>query len=465
MRTLYPGKSGFKSETGGLMADIRNLTADDIRSFHKGAYRPDNLCMLIVGNLTLDDLASSLHEFTCKVKSKTLSKDFVRPWSTISPSFVESSVLKVSFPSDEESVGSVNIGFRGPRVENTHEIEGLQVLFQYLTDTTLAPLHKTFVECDEPYCSSVSVESHLYADSSFVFHFDSVPVSLLEKVEPLFYVAIDQIVRQNIPFDVQRMNAIIELNYRNALSSIENSPHRALIHCGIQHFLYGNESSFPQVTDMFDISYSKRFLNRSAEFWIEMLKKYIVGAPRALVVGFPSLALANDVEKSEELRIEQRIQECGAEKVHQFGRILESSISFNEAPVPEAIFSKYGSPNLTIDLIPVVRIQKDDISFLASSTTCDRFREIQHDLKKLSYFLQIDHIASNFVTLRCFIDTSHLSFSEKQLLEVYMHIFFESPATINGKRMSSDEVVSLNGPIQRGAVLACVSNCVVPTRT
>ena len=41
--SLYPGVCGYKSETGGIMKDLRTLTIETIRVYHKSYYRPDNL--------------------------------------------------------------------------------------------------------------------------------------------------------------------------------------------------------------------------------------------------------------------------------------------------------------------------------------------------------------------------------------------------------------------------------------
>jgi hypothetical protein len=51
IRSLYPESSGLRSETGGIMANLRALTAQKIRDYHRAFYRPDNLCLIIVGQV------------------------------------------------------------------------------------------------------------------------------------------------------------------------------------------------------------------------------------------------------------------------------------------------------------------------------------------------------------------------------------------------------------------------------
>lgn len=62
-RLLYPENVGFRYETGGLMENLRVLTAERIRAFHKEMYQPKNLCLVLVGEVDQDDLFQILDDF------------------------------------------------------------------------------------------------------------------------------------------------------------------------------------------------------------------------------------------------------------------------------------------------------------------------------------------------------------------------------------------------------------------
>lgn len=62
-RLLYPANVGFRYETGGMMEQLRVLTADRIRAFHKEMYQPKNLCLVLVGEVDHDNLLEILEEF------------------------------------------------------------------------------------------------------------------------------------------------------------------------------------------------------------------------------------------------------------------------------------------------------------------------------------------------------------------------------------------------------------------
>lgn len=75
-RTFYPDGSAYRSETGGLMAKLRELTAEAstsvrtrrlkcsrrvlVRQYHGSYYVPHNLCLIVSGRLKTQDLLDVL---------------------------------------------------------------------------------------------------------------------------------------------------------------------------------------------------------------------------------------------------------------------------------------------------------------------------------------------------------------------------------------------------------------------
>lgn len=62
-RLMYPENVGFRYETGGMMEQLRVLTADRIRAFHKEMYQPKNLCLIITGEVDHDNMLEILDDF------------------------------------------------------------------------------------------------------------------------------------------------------------------------------------------------------------------------------------------------------------------------------------------------------------------------------------------------------------------------------------------------------------------
>lgn len=71
---LYPENVGFRYETGGMMENLRVLTAERIRAFHKEMYQPKNLCLVLVGEIDHDQLLQILDDF-----ERSILEDIPRP--------------------------------------------------------------------------------------------------------------------------------------------------------------------------------------------------------------------------------------------------------------------------------------------------------------------------------------------------------------------------------------------------
>ena len=120
-RIMYPREIGFRYETGGMMEQLRVLTADRIRQFHRDMYQPQNLCLLITGAVDHKHLLSTLEAFEDSVFPHLPSgtKDsFKRPWlESPQPSPLSKTTIEVvEFPEEDESVGEVSVKYFGPSV-------------------------------------------------------------------------------------------------------------------------------------------------------------------------------------------------------------------------------------------------------------------------------------------------------------------------------------------------------------
>ena len=62
---------------------------------------------------------------------------------------------RIEFPSEDESIGTISLAWRGPPFGEHVGWLALRLLWKYLTDSAASPLQKAFVECDEPLCGEV----------------------------------------------------------------------------------------------------------------------------------------------------------------------------------------------------------------------------------------------------------------------------------------------------------------------
>ena len=111
-RFMYSEGVGFRYETGGMMEQLRVLSADRIRQFHKEMYQPRNLCLVLVGAVDHHNLLEILNEFEDTILSDVPKpySPFKRPWteskqaSPLSKTVVET----VEFPEEDETMGEVS---------------------------------------------------------------------------------------------------------------------------------------------------------------------------------------------------------------------------------------------------------------------------------------------------------------------------------------------------------------------
>lgn len=117
-RLMYPEGNGFRYETGGMMEQLRVLTADRIREFHREMYQPKNLCLVLIGEVNHQELLHILDSFETTILKDIPPPDapFRRPWveSGPTPGLQKTIVDTVKFPEDDESMGEVLVGFLGP---------------------------------------------------------------------------------------------------------------------------------------------------------------------------------------------------------------------------------------------------------------------------------------------------------------------------------------------------------------
>ena len=91
-----------------------------------------------------------------KVLAKGKSVPFEKPWQSAIEPLTASKDIKVVFPSDEEDCGMLCIGFLGPKATTEYEIlTACSILLKYLSETSVSPLQKKFIEIEDPYASRV----------------------------------------------------------------------------------------------------------------------------------------------------------------------------------------------------------------------------------------------------------------------------------------------------------------------
>ena len=84
---MYPGKCGYKSETGGIMKNLRESTSHKkVVDYHKQFYRPENLRIIITGRVDPADLFKVMDDVDEEIAAKAADRalpPFARPWQAM----------------------------------------------------------------------------------------------------------------------------------------------------------------------------------------------------------------------------------------------------------------------------------------------------------------------------------------------------------------------------------------------
>ena len=139
---LYPD-SGYKSETGGYLENLRTSTnIEKVRNYHQQFYQPENLVLTITGRIDEQELFDTLRKTEEKVLRKRSLKgpiEFQRPWQKPLKkiNLTEDLIVEIDYPSDDETIGNVAVAWRLPEhiSDNIEMLEAYQLVMKYLTST------------------------------------------------------------------------------------------------------------------------------------------------------------------------------------------------------------------------------------------------------------------------------------------------------------------------------------------
>lgn len=108
----------------------------------------------------------------------------MKPWQTPVPPLEKSANVRIVYPSDEEDCGLVTVGWRGPLcTTDNFTLTACSVLLRYLSDTSISPLQREFVEIPDPYASMVSFNIIENSESLLYFTFENVPMEKIDMID------------------------------------------------------------------------------------------------------------------------------------------------------------------------------------------------------------------------------------------------------------------------------------------
>ncbi|KAH8556354.1 Metalloenzyme, LuxS/M16 peptidase-like protein [Umbelopsis sp. PMI_123] len=439
-RHLFPPGCGYRSETGGLMKELRDITVDQIRDYHKSYYRPDNLCLIITGKLDHAKLLKVLEPVEANILSKPTPPAMKRPWVESGPvpkiaKIVEEIVL---FPDEDESMGEIIISWNGPDCHEYLELKAVDVLNTYLTDSPVSVLQKEFVEIEDPLCTDIDFHIVDQIRAVLSCNIANVPEEELEEFIPMFFDTLNRVIEEE-GIDMDRMKTVILRDKLKLLNNIETNSHfSAAITC-IGDFLYGKADGSDLEAACQDLKYLDELLQYTSDDWIRLLDKWYVKNPHIALMGKPSAEFADQLLKEESERISQQRARLGEKKLADLEEKLEECKKENEVPVPPEVVNDVPIPSVSsIDFIEVQTARTPD-DRLFSNTVQDH---VNNDLEvKLPFPIQFDHINSSFIKLSVYISTANVGSHLRPLTTLFLDALFTLPIETENGQIPYEEVV------------------------
>ncbi|KAK2748301.1 hypothetical protein FQN57_000959 [Myotisia sp. PD_48] len=439
-RLLYPEGVGFRYETGGMMEQLRVLTSNRIREFHREMYQPKNLCLVITGEVDHSSLIRVLDTFEDTILDVIPRPDapFTRPWVD-SPQVqsLQKSVLKrVEFPDEDESFGEIEIRFLGPDCNNPLLSGALNVALLYLAGSSASLLENTLVE-KEQVATAVYYDTDDRPRTEIRFTLTSVATDQLEAVEHRFFEVLRNAMQNEI--DLKYMRECIQRHKRSWKFATENSV-TEFIEYVISDFLFGKRdgSTLEQVGTLQEFDVLEKWTDGD---WRGFISKWISDAPHVSILGVPSAQLSEKLKEDTENLVKERKLKLGEEGLKKLQENLEKAKAENEREIPKDSLAKFVVPDTdSIHFIHTISAG----SSLASdpSRLNNRIQKaIDSDGSNLPLFVHFENIPSNFVTFSLMISTVDVPVQLLPLLSVYIEAFFNLPVLRDGQMIAFEEVV------------------------
>ncbi|XP_023340158.1 uncharacterized protein C05D11.1 [Eurytemora carolleeae] len=473
---MYPGNCGYKSETGGILQNLRESTSNQkVQDYHKSFYRPENLCLIITGRVAPEEVFASIQGFQTKILEKGERGPFTRPWQSPVPKLEAARELKVLYPADEEDNGMVYIAWRGPAVtknligiisrgpEVTKNLIGIISRGSEVTKNLIgiisrgSEVTKNLIGIFGPEVTKDLIEIRVFVgvlrgpevtkdligmyslvvlleyltessvsplQAAFVEVTDplasNVGYSFIENSESTFYLTFDNVPREKQSSLVSELDRVLTSLQSGRIpwdtERMENVIQRRILE---------------QVSQVSVREY-KKLTSQPTSFWIKLLDQYLGNTVRVVALGIPSIQEEKRLKTEEKNRIELQKQQLGESGLKLKEKELNDAMEENEKEAPEHVLRSIPIPS------------SDSIQFHPVSSYTSRSAEQMEgfDLTKMPVYFQFDQVSSNFVYIFTVLGTQDIPAELKMYLPLLLELLLESSVEDGEDKLTHEEVVA-----------------------
>ncbi|KAL4982587.1 Metalloenzyme, LuxS/M16 peptidase-like protein [Aspergillus falconensis] len=439
-RLTYPEGVGYRYETGGMMEQLRVLTADRIRAFHREMYQPKNLCLIITGEVDHGDLLETLDRFEDTILDVIPSPDspFKRPWvdSKQAPPLSQSVIKTVEFPEEDESYGELEIRFLGPDCTDPVQTGAVNVTLLYLAGSSASLLDNILVE-KEQLASAVYYATEDRPSLEIRFTLTSVETKKLAQAEKRFFEVLKDAMNKDL--DMKYLHECIDRQRRTWKFSTESSA-SSFAEYVISDFLFGKKdgSTLLDVTSLKEYEILEKW---TQDDWRAFIKKWISDAPHVTILGTPSAKMSETLKKTEEARVAAQKEKLGEDGLKKLAEKLEKAKAENDKEIPREMLEQFKIPGIeSIHFVETMTARSGAALQLGRQNNKAQ-QIVDADGSDLPVFIHFEHIPSSFVQLSVLISAQSVPVQLRPLLSVYTEAFFNLPVERDGKTIDFEQVV------------------------
>lgn len=441
-RLLYPERYGFRYETGGRIENLRVLTAERIRQFHRDMYQPKNLRLVLIGEVDHDNLLDILDKFEEDISDSVPSytAPFKRPWSDskLEQGLAKTTVETVEFPEEDESTGEIQIGLIGPDSTDEKLETALNTVLMYLAGSSVSVLVNRLAE-KEHLTSMVYFYVRSFSQSIIHFTLTSVATEKLEEVEKRFWEVLKEHVSQ--PIDLEYLKDCLHRFKRQVrfTSETANDEFKDPI---IKDHSYGPRDGSKLREALESLSVFDELEEWTEEEWRSFINKWIVEPHHVSLLGKPSVALAEKIKTEEVERVKKQQEQLGESGLKEKAEKLEKAKAENDKPIPLEMMERLKVPSTSSIHFFDTTTARSGLAKKLGIMDNKIQKIIDQDENGLPLFVHYESIPTSFVHFGLALGTAAVPTELKPLLGIYLTNFFGTPITRNGQRIEFEQVIT-----------------------
>ncbi|SSD60544.1 uncharacterized protein SCODWIG_02305 [Saccharomycodes ludwigii] len=443
---IFDDNSKYELKTNSLTKNLRNLTNDTVRKFHKEMYSSDNICLLITGNVPEQELLDIVTNFDNKLPEIKIKKrqPFVdtAAAATLIPRFNGTTAKEatVELPELDESLGVISFSWITEKYENAMQILAIDILMEYLTEGSLSVFYRELIEIEGPLSNEVEYWTDDFYRTIVNLDFRGVPTEKLQ----LAKTRILQILSEH-KVNLKQIKNVLEKQKCDYLLKFEKYTDHTLLEYCVPDFLYVSDITGETLKQCIGSLNTFSTLSKwDQQQWQKLLEHWFVENKPIILLGKPSEKNTNNEDK--EKLLEKRKESIGPSEIVNLKKKLEQANKANDKPIPADLLKTFyvDEPYETVRFVST-----RGISVLDSNTNNDLSDKLTNDIlkakpKNFPFFMHLEQFPSQFIEVNLLLNIRNIQNRE---LFPYTYMFselFNMPMKLeDGKVLSSDHVLSM----------------------